>query len=90
MPIGIIDDIELQEEKIPVSDGDIIVMCSDGVLDTKDEASGSWIEPFLKNISTNNVQKISDLILAEAIDNNFGIAQDDMTVIVSKIVSKKR
>ena len=90
MPIGIIDDIELQEEKIPVSDGDIIVMCSDGVLDTKDEASGSWIAPFLKNISTNNVQKISDLILAEAIDNNFGIAQDDMTVIVSKIVSKKR
>ena len=90
IPIGIVDDIELQEEKIPVSDGDIIVMCSDGVLDAKDETNNSWIESFLKNISTNNVQKISDLILAEAIDNNFGVAQDDMTVIVSKIVSKKR
>ena len=90
IPIGIVDDIELQEEKIPVSDGDIIVMCSDGVLDAKDETNNSWMESFLKNISTNNVQKISDLILAEAIDNNFGVAQDDMTVIVSKIVSKKR
>ena len=65
-------------------------MCSDGVLDTKNDTNSSWIENFLKNISTNNVQKISDLILAEAIDNNFGVAQDDMTVIVSKIVSKKK
>ncbi len=89
VPIGIMNDISLQEEKLSISNGDIIVMCSDGILDTKDDIIGSWIENFLKNISTNNVQKIADLILAEAIDNNFGIAQDDMTVIVSKIVSKK-
>lgn len=89
VPIGIMNDISLQEEKLAISNGDIIVMCSDGILDTKDDITGSWIENFLKNISTNNVQKIADLILAEAIDNNFGIAQDDMTVIVSKIVSKK-
>lgn len=89
VPIGIMNDISLQEEKLSISNGDIIVMCSDGILDTKDDITGSWIENFLKNISTNNVQKIADLILAEAIDNNFGIAQDDMTVIVSKIVSKK-
>ena len=90
MPIGIVDNIDLQEERIALSNGDIIVMCSDGILDTKDSENELWIENFLKNISTNNVQKIADLILAEAIDNNFGIAQDDMTVIVSKIVSKKK
>ena len=90
MPIGIVDNIDLQEERITLSNGDIIVMCSDGILDTKDSENELWIENFLKNISTNNVQKIADLILAEAIDNNFGIAQDDMTVIVSKIVSKKK
>ena len=44
---------------------------------------------FLKNVSTNNVQKIADLILAEAIDNSYGVAHDDMTVIVSKIVKRK-
>ena len=64
-------------------------MCSDGVLETKDDTKENWIEEFLKNVSTNNVQKIADLILAEAIDNNFGIAPDDMTVIVSKIVRRK-
>ena len=64
-------------------------MCSDGVLDSKEESEKDWIEDFLKKVSTNNVQKIADLILAEAIDNSYGIVHDDMTVIVSKIVKRK-
>lgn len=89
MPVGIINNIELQSETIDIQDGDIIVMCSDGILEAKDDTKREWIEDFLKNVSTNNVQKLADLILAEAVDNSFGIAQDDMTVIVSKIVKKK-
>ena len=64
-------------------------MYSDGIIDSKENVGKEWIEDFLKNISTNSVQKIADLILAEAIDNGFGIAHDDMTVIVTKIVKKK-
>lgn len=68
-----------------VNDYDIVVMCSDGVL----EENSEWLEPFLENLNTNNVQKIADLILAEAIDNSYGVARDDMTVIVSKILKRK-
>ena len=89
LPIGIVDDIELKSQSIEILDGDIVVMCSDGVLDSKSDEGQDWIEEFLKNVSTNNVQKLADLILAEAIDNSYGIAQDDMTVIVSKIVKRK-
>lgn len=89
LPIGIIDNIELQSETIDVTDGDIYIMCSDGVLETKDDTKIGWIEDFIKNISVTNIQKLADLILAEAIDNNFGIAQDDMTVIVCRIIKKK-
>ena len=64
-------------------------MCSDGILEAKDDTKKEWMEEFLRNVSTNNVQKLADLILAEAIDNSYGIAQDDMTVIVSKIMKKK-
>ena len=70
-----------------LGDGEIIVMCSDGVLNSKSDY-GTWMEDFIKNISTKNVQKIADLILAEALDNYKGTAKDDMTVIVSKIVKK--
>lgn len=89
LPVGIVENIELQSETVDLNDGDILVMCSDGVLDGKSNESDEWIENFLKNVSTNNVQKIADLILAEAIDNSYGVAHDDMTVIVSKIVKRK-
>lgn len=88
-PIGILEKVELMQNNIPVNDGDIILMCSDGLLDSKENYNKDWIEDFLKNISTNNVQKMADMILAEAIDNSYGIANDDMTVIVAKIVKKK-
>ncbi len=64
-------------------------MCSDGLLESKENYSKDWIEEFLKNINTNNVQKMADLLLSEAIDNSYGIANDDMTVIVTKILKKK-
>ena len=89
MPIGVNINIELEEKILPVSDGDIILMCSDGLLDSKDEIKKDWVEEFLRNSSTNNVQKIADMILAEAIDNNYGVAGDDITVIVAKIMKKK-
>ena len=34
---------------------------------------------------TATIQKISDIIMQEAIDNGYGIAKDDMTVIVAKL-----
>lgn len=88
-PIGILGKVDLQETERTVSDGDIIVMCSDGLLESKENYSKDWIEEFLRNINTNNVQKVADMILAEAIDNSYGIANDDMTVIVAKIIKKK-
>ena len=39
-------------------------------------------------METTNAQKIADIILKEAIDNNYGKAKDDMTVIVTKILNK--
>lgn len=89
MPIGTGLEVNLKEKILPVSDGDIIVICSDGLVDSKEDLKKDWVEEFLKNISTNNVQKIADMILAEAIDNNYGVAADDITVIVAKILKKK-
>lgn len=89
LPIGIIEDIEQNSITTKLNDGDIILMCSDGLLESKDEINKDWVEEFLKNVNTNNVQKLSDLIVAEAVDNSYGIVKDDITVIVGKIVKKK-
>lgn len=89
LPIGIVEDTMLQNCEVELNEGDIILMCSDGLLDISDGTKENWIEEFLKNVNTNNVQKIADLITSEAIDHSFGTPKDDITVIVAKIIKKK-
>ena len=64
-------------------------MCSDGILESNTEYKNKelWLKELIENLQTEDVQKIADIILQEAIDNGFGIAKDDMTVIVAKLVS---
>ena len=65
-------------------------MCSDGIIDSNVEYKNKelWIKYMLEDIETEDSQKIADLILNEAIDNNFGVAKDDMSVIVFKFLRK--
>lgn len=90
LPTGILSDIDLVVYDKDISDGDILVMCSDGILESSEEYTNKelWVKFLLEDIETDDSQKIADIILQEAIDNNYGIPKDDMTVIVAKI--KKR
>ena len=88
LPTGIVDNVDLSLHDKDIENNDIVVMCSDGIIDAKDSSKNEWMEGFLREINTNNVQKIADLILAEAIDNNFGVAKDDMSVVVCKFTKK--
>lgn len=89
MPVGVIENVELYRETCSLSEGDIILMCSDGLLDAaKEESKDDWVQDFLEKVNTNNVQKIADLIVNEAIDNSYGKVKDDITVIVAKIIKK--
>ena len=88
MPLSIIEGTNIQSQTLDIEDGDVVVMCSSGVANTKDKY-GVWIEDFIQNASIVSVQKMSDLILSEAINNSGGEARDDMTIIVSKIVRRK-
>ena len=47
-----------------------------------------WLKFLLEEIETEDVQKIADIILQEAIDNNYGKPKDDMTVIVARVNNK--
>ena len=87
LPTGIVDDIDLVVYDKDIKSGDIIVMCSDGITESNEEYMHKelWLKYFLEEIQTDDVQQIADLIISEAIDNDYGKEKDDMTVIVAKV-----
>ena len=86
LPLGILNDVDFTAYDKDMRDGDIFIMCSDGVIDSnKEQADDKWFIKMLKEINTNNANKIADIILNEAIDNGYGVLKDDMTVIVMKV-----
>ena len=91
LPAGILKDINLTTYDKDIQDKDILVMCSDGILDSNVEYNNKelWVKYMLEDIETTNCQKIADLILNEAVDNSYGIAKDDMSIIVCKLVKQK-
>lgn len=91
LPTGILDNIDLIEYNHDLEDGDIVVMCSDGIIDSNKNYMNRelWLQELLEEIDSVDTQRIADIILKEAIDNDFGKEKDDMTVIVYKINKKE-
>ncbi len=90
LPAGIINNAALQSFDRDISSGDIIVMCTDGIVDSNVEYKNKelWLKYLLEDIDTVNTKKIADLILNEAVDNGYGVAKDDMSVVVCKFLNK--
>ena len=90
LPAGIINNTNLQSFDRDISNGDIMIMCSDGILDSNVEYKNKdlWVKYLLEDMESTNTKKIADLILNEAIDNTYGVAKDDMSVVVCKFLNK--
>ena len=90
LPTGILNESKVETFDRDLQDGEIVLLCSDGILDSNVEYKNKelWIKYLMEDLETTNTQKIADLVLEEAIDNNFGIAKDDMSVIVCKFRKK--
>ena len=90
LPAGIVPNAGLQVYDRDVDSGEILLMCTDGVLDSNVEYKNKelWLRYVLEDIETTNTKKIADLVLNEAIDNCYGVAKDDMSVLVCRFLRK--
>ena len=80
-------EIKLEVYEQDLEDGDLFVMCSDGVIEADKEYLNKevWIKYLLEDMNLTDAQKIADIILSEAIDKDYGKEKDDMTVIVARV-----
>lgn len=90
LPVGIVPNANLQVYDRDIDSNEIMLMCTDGVLDSNVEYKNKelWLRYILEDIETTNTKKIADLVLNEAVDNNYGLAKDDMTVLVCRFLKK--
>jgi stage II sporulation protein E len=88
LPAGVIQNISKEIFDKDIENGEIMVMCSDGILDSNVEYKNKelWVKYILEDMQNNNAQKIADIILQEAIDNQYGKAVDDMSIVVCKFI----
>jgi len=91
LPAGIIESPDIDISKRKLRDGDIIVMVTDGILDSDMYESDKerWIMRALAKLGEKTPSDIADYILREA-KRNYGIeAKDDMTVLAVKVWEKE-
>ena len=91
LPTGIVKNISKEIVVKKIEDGDLILMCSDGVVDSNVEYKNKalWIKYLLEDMQNTNPQKVADLVINEAVDNNFGKVKDDMSILTFKLIKKK-
>lgn len=87
LPVGMFSHVDLDVNRKKLKNGDIIVMVSDGVLDSKEGLLDKevWIQKVLQNFEGYNPQNIADFLLEQAKDNAQGKINDDMTVLVARV-----
>ena len=83
LPLGILEEIKPSIYKLALNSGNMIVLCSDGVVDSF-ESNESFANT-VNNIATLNPQQFAEELLNIAIKNNSNAPKDDMTVLALKI-----
>lgn len=87
LPVGILSSIDVELVKKKLSDGDFVIMVTDGVLDCNKDIvdKEKWLADMIMNMNTRNPQKLAEDILQSCLEANGGVAPDDMTVLAAKI-----
>lgn len=83
MPAGILRQIEFAKRTAVLSDGDIIILMSDGVT----EITGDWLPVMLSGAEDLTSQETADFILRETLAAAESAKEDDMSIIVARMKS---
>ncbi|WP_265939727.1 stage II sporulation protein E [Bacillus thuringiensis] len=87
LPMGIIEDVEVDVVGEQLKTGDILIMMSDGIFEGAQHVENHelWMKRKIKELQTEDPQEIADIIMEEVIRSCDGYINDDMTIVVAKV-----
>ncbi|MBT2684399.1 stage II sporulation protein E [Bacillus sp. ISL-37] len=87
LPMGILQEFEVDVVGEQLKAGDLLVMMSDGVFEGPKHVENYdlWMKRKINELQTEDPQAIADLIMEDVIRSREGSIEDDMTVVVAKI-----
>ena len=90
LPVGILETVEPESTTRRVRHGDMIIMMTDGVLDScvTEEHKENWVINAMSRFSSTNPQYVADYLLEEAKKNYVENIKDDMTILVARLWEK--
>lgn len=85
LPIGILDSLECYTNSVEIKPGDIVIMMTDGVVDSINEDDLKSLDDHIELIKNKDPQSLANSLITYAVKGTDKII-DDMTVLVMKIV----
>lgn len=87
LPIGIIDDFDVEVVSEQLKAGDLLIMMSDGIFEGPRHVENyeMWMKRKVSELETDDPQAVAELLLEEVIRSNTGDINDDMTVVVAVV-----
>ncbi len=87
LPMGIIQEFEVEVVSEQLKAGDILIMMSDGIFEGPKHVENYdiWMKRKIKEVKSEDPQEIADIIMEDVIRTRDGQIEDDMTIIVAKI-----
>lgn len=86
VPIGIINQVEVEPEFRTLHQGDMIVMITDGIWDVSKDGIDKerWLIEFLAKEQTTDPEELAERLLARTL-SHMPVPEDDLTVLVGKV-----
>jgi len=87
LPIGIIQEIDVDFIHMQLLPGDLLIMMSDGIYDAPGYAVNKelWMKRVISEMRSNDPQQIADSLLETVVRFHDGVINDDMTVLVTRL-----
>ena len=85
LPVGILAKLEGFQHSLSLQENDLLIMMSDGLYELNEPNVFQW-EKIIASLPTDNPQLAAEYLLAIATSRRGKIAQDDLTVLVSRLV----